>query len=97
MPVHSSELAAGLINTRKPEWGPFQDQRFIPARRLGGDEEMAGTILLSGQPCGELLQWIESGGGWGVVGGAGDLSGLCSADELGIRWTRAIYVEEFSF
>ncbi|OJJ94916.1 hypothetical protein ASPACDRAFT_48365 [Aspergillus aculeatus ATCC 16872] len=43
--VHSSELAAGLINTRKPEEEPFQEQRFIPARRFGGDEEMAGAIL----------------------------------------------------
>ncbi|PYH77563.1 short chain dehydrogenase [Aspergillus uvarum CBS 121591] len=43
--IYPSELAAGLINTRNPEEEPFEDQRFIPARRFGGDEEMAGAIL----------------------------------------------------
>jgi NAD(P)-dependent dehydrogenase (short-subunit alcohol dehydrogenase family) len=34
-----------LIQDRKPEEEVFGDQRFIPARRFGGDEEMAGAIL----------------------------------------------------
>lgn len=43
--VYTSELASIYINTRKPEEEAFEDQRFIPARRFGGAEEMAGAIL----------------------------------------------------
>ncbi|XXG99870.1 hypothetical protein Hte_006211 [Hypoxylon texense] len=43
--VYPSELASALIGDRKPETESFDDQRFIPARRFGGDEEMAGSIL----------------------------------------------------
>ncbi|PLB44279.1 short-chain dehydrogenase [Aspergillus steynii IBT 23096] len=43
--IYPSELASVLISTRKPEEEAFEDQRFIPARRFGGDEEMAGAIL----------------------------------------------------
>ncbi|KAL2828477.1 short-chain dehydrogenase [Aspergillus cavernicola] len=43
--LYPSELASVLIQSRKPEEETFEDQRFIPARRLGGDEEMAGAIL----------------------------------------------------
>ncbi|CRL23926.1 Short-chain dehydrogenase/reductase SDR [Penicillium camemberti] len=43
--VYPSELASALIGNRKPEEEAFEDQRFIPARRFGGDEEMAGAIL----------------------------------------------------
>ncbi|KAJ5187295.1 short-chain dehydrogenase [Penicillium cf. viridicatum] len=43
--VYPSELASALIGNRKPEEEEFEDQRFIPARRFGGDEEMAGAIL----------------------------------------------------
>ncbi|KOS38282.1 hypothetical protein ACN38_g10895 [Penicillium nordicum] len=42
--VYPSELASTLIGNRKPEEEAFEDQRFIPARRFGGDEEMAGNI-----------------------------------------------------
>ncbi|KAL4902749.1 hypothetical protein BDW74DRAFT_169337 [Aspergillus multicolor] len=43
--IYPSELASVLIQSRKPEEETFDDQRFIPARRFGGDEEMAGAIL----------------------------------------------------
>ncbi|OLN81050.1 Gluconate 5-dehydrogenase 4 [Colletotrichum chlorophyti] len=40
-----SDIAASLIGDRKPEEESVNDERFIPARRFGGDEEMAGAIL----------------------------------------------------
>ncbi|KAJ5958827.1 uncharacterized protein N7479_005977 [Penicillium vulpinum] len=43
--VYPSDLAAVLISSRKPEEEATHDDRFIPARRFGGDEEMAGAIL----------------------------------------------------
>ncbi|KAJ5925395.1 hypothetical protein N7454_008034 [Penicillium verhagenii] len=43
--IYPSDLAAGLILSRKPEEEADHDDRFIPARRFGGDEEMAGAIL----------------------------------------------------
>ncbi|KAH7131696.1 short-chain dehydrogenase [Dactylonectria estremocensis] len=43
--LYPSTLASVLINTRKPEEETIDDQRFIPARRFGGDEEMTGAIL----------------------------------------------------
>lgn len=33
------------MKDRRPEEESFDDQRFIPARRFGGDEEMTGAIL----------------------------------------------------
>ncbi|PYH87816.1 short-chain dehydrogenase [Aspergillus ellipticus CBS 707.79] len=43
--IYPSDLASVLISTRNPETETIDDQRFIPARRFGGDEEMAGAIL----------------------------------------------------
>ncbi|KAJ5962625.1 hypothetical protein N7501_007566 [Penicillium viridicatum] len=43
--IYPSDLAAVLISSRKPEVEASRDDRFIPARRFGGDEEMAGAIL----------------------------------------------------
>ncbi|KAL2839449.1 short-chain dehydrogenase [Aspergillus pseudodeflectus] len=43
--IYPSDLASVLIQTRTPETEAFDDQRFIPAKRFGGDEEMAGAIL----------------------------------------------------
>ncbi|GKT51496.1 short-chain dehydrogenase/reductase tropE [Colletotrichum spaethianum] len=40
-----SDIAAGLIGDRKPENEGPDDEKFIPARRFGGDEEMTGAIL----------------------------------------------------
>lgn len=43
--VYPSDLASVLINTRSPEEEPPTDQRFIPARRFGNEEDMSGAIL----------------------------------------------------
>ncbi|KAF2796485.1 short-chain dehydrogenase [Melanomma pulvis-pyrius CBS 109.77] len=43
--LYPSDLASVLTANRKPEEESVDDQRFIPARRFGGDEEMAGAIL----------------------------------------------------
>ncbi|RAL12398.1 SDR family NAD(P)-dependent oxidoreductase [Aspergillus homomorphus CBS 101889] len=43
--IYPSELASVLTQNRKPEEEAPEDPRFIPARRFGGDEEMAGAIL----------------------------------------------------
>lgn len=48
MKVYPSELTLGQawnLNQRKPEEESRNDALFIPARRFGGDEEMAGAIL----------------------------------------------------
>ena len=43
--VYPSDLASTLIYDRKPEEESVDDERFIPARRFGGTEEMTGAIL----------------------------------------------------
>ncbi|KAF6790360.1 short chain dehydrogenase reductase [Colletotrichum sojae] len=43
--LYPSELAATLVNGREPENEAPTDDKFIPARRFGGDEEMSGAIL----------------------------------------------------
>ncbi|KAI0455419.1 short chain dehydrogenase [Xylaria acuta] len=40
-----SELAVGLIRDRDPSKEHHSELLFIPARRFGGEEEMAGTVL----------------------------------------------------
>ena len=40
-----SELASGMIGNRDPSKESTDDPRFIPSRRFGGDEEMAGILL----------------------------------------------------
>ncbi|KAI1188708.1 short chain dehydrogenase [Nemania serpens] len=40
-----SVLATGLIEGRDPSKEHHSELRFIPARRFGGEEEMAGTVL----------------------------------------------------
>ncbi|KAK4160478.1 gluconate 5-dehydrogenase [Cladorrhinum sp. PSN259] len=46
-----SELASGLIGSRDAGKESYDDPKFIPARRFGGDEEMAGLVLyLAGRP-----------------------------------------------
>ncbi|KAJ4288302.1 hypothetical protein N0V88_007340 [Collariella sp. IMI 366227] len=40
-----SELAKGMIGERDAGAETRDDPRFIPARRFGGEEEMAGTML----------------------------------------------------
>ena len=71
--VFPSELASGLIGTRDPGQEPFEDPRFIPARRFGGDEEMAGTILYlasrAGAYCNGLIL-LNDGGRVSVMSGS---------------------------
>lgn len=43
--VFPSELAAGLIGNRDPGTESFESPHFIPVRKFGGEEEMAGTVL----------------------------------------------------
>ncbi|KAL4939902.1 hypothetical protein BDV06DRAFT_230751 [Aspergillus oleicola] len=43
--IYPSELALVLTQNRTPETEAHDDQRFVPARRFGGDEEMVGAIL----------------------------------------------------
>lgn len=40
-----SELAADLIGDRDPSKEDPSEMRFIPTRRFGGEEEMAGSVL----------------------------------------------------
>ncbi|KAI1803521.1 NAD(P)-binding protein [Daldinia bambusicola] len=40
-----SELASGLIGTRDPATETADNPKFIPARKFGGDDEMAGAVL----------------------------------------------------
>ncbi|KAI1344211.1 short chain dehydrogenase [Xylariaceae sp. FL0016] len=60
-----SELAQGLIANRDPSKEGPDELRFIPARRFGGDEEMAGTILYlagrSGAFCNGLILVFDGG------------------------------------
>ncbi|KAK1960906.1 short chain dehydrogenase [Colletotrichum eremochloae] len=60
-----SDIAAGMIGDRKPENEATDDERFIPARRFGGDEEMAGTILYlagrSGSYCNGSIMVTDGG------------------------------------
>ncbi|KAL9107265.1 MAG: hypothetical protein Q9227_007806 [Pyrenula ochraceoflavens] len=63
--LYPSDLAATLIGNRKPEEETVDDQKFIPARRFGGDEEMAGSILYlvsrSGSYCNGLILTTDGG------------------------------------
>lgn len=43
--VFPSEMAKVLIGDRDPSKEPPDDHRFLPSRRFGGDEEMAGSLL----------------------------------------------------
>lgn len=63
--VFPSELAASMIGNRKPELELHGDPKFIPARRFGGEQEMAGTILYlasrAGSYCNGLMLLIDGG------------------------------------
>ncbi|CAJ2514009.1 Uu.00g021280.m01.CDS01 [Anthostomella pinea] len=58
--VYPSDLASVLTKDRKPEEESIDDQRFIPARRFGGDEEMAGAILYLTSRTGSFFQRVYS-------------------------------------
>jgi NAD(P)-dependent dehydrogenase (short-subunit alcohol dehydrogenase family) len=59
-----------MIGDRKPEEEAFEDPRFIPARRFGGEEEMAGVILYLASRAGSFcngLVLVADGGRLGVM------------------------------
>jgi NAD(P)-dependent dehydrogenase (short-subunit alcohol dehydrogenase family) len=55
----------GLMAGRDPGKEAYDDPRFIPARRFGGDEEMAGTVLYlasrSGAFCNGMVLMSDGG------------------------------------
>ncbi|KAI0393939.1 short chain dehydrogenase [Xylariaceae sp. FL0594] len=60
-----SELAQSLIATRDPSTEAPSDPLFIPARRFGGEEEMAGTVLYLASRAGSFcngLVLVNDGG-----------------------------------
>jgi len=63
--VFPSELASGLTKGRTPEEEAFDHPLFIPARRFGGDEEMAGMILYlasrAGSYCNGMILAADGG------------------------------------
>ncbi|KAK4234953.1 gluconate 5-dehydrogenase [Achaetomium macrosporum] len=65
-----SELANGLIANRDPSKEGPDHRMFIPARRFGGDEEMAGTLLYlasrAGSYCNGMVM-VPDGGRLGVM------------------------------
>lgn len=68
--VFPSELAAGMIAGRKPEEEEPDDPKFIPARKFGGDEEMAGMILYLASRAGSFcngLMLVADGGRLGQM------------------------------
>ncbi|KAK8041458.1 short chain dehydrogenase [Apiospora phragmitis] len=69
--VYPSDLASVLINSRNPAEESIEDERFIPARRWGADEEMCGAILYLASRAGSYsngLILITDGGRLSVMG-----------------------------
>ncbi|KAL9082945.1 MAG: hypothetical protein Q9165_008726 [Trypethelium subeluteriae] len=70
--LYPSDLASVLISDRKPENETIDDQRFIPARRFGSDEEMAGAILFLSSRSGSYSNGLiltTDGGRLSVING----------------------------
>ncbi|KAI1491012.1 short chain dehydrogenase [Biscogniauxia mediterranea] len=63
--IFPSELATALMGDRDPGKETPDDDQYIPARRFGGDEEMAGTILYvasrAGAFCNGLILVTDGG------------------------------------
>lgn len=60
-----SAVAEILIGSRKPEEETYEDPKFIPARKFGGDEEMAGSLLYlasrAGSYCNGTVLMMDGG------------------------------------
>lgn len=66
-----SELAEVLINSRNVETETIDDLGYIPARRTGGDEEMAGNILYMASRAGAYCNGyvhVADGGRFSIMG-----------------------------
>ncbi|KAI1762227.1 short chain dehydrogenase [Hypoxylon sp. FL1150] len=65
-----SELASTLIGDRDPSKEEWTDPKFIPARKFGGDDEMAGAVLYlagkAGSFCNGLIL-VNDGGKLGTM------------------------------
>ncbi|KAI0013557.1 short chain dehydrogenase [Xylariaceae sp. FL0662B] len=63
--VFPTELAMGLVGSRDPSTETIDNPLFIPARRFGSDEEMAGSILYlasrAGAFCNGLILMPDGG------------------------------------
>jgi NAD(P)-dependent dehydrogenase (short-subunit alcohol dehydrogenase family) len=63
-------MVSGYLDTRDPETEPVEDPAFIPARRFGSEEEMAGSILYLASRAGAYcngLNLLNDGGRVAVV------------------------------
>ncbi|KAI1469255.1 NAD(P)-binding protein [Daldinia caldariorum] len=67
-----SELASGLIGSRDPATETADDPKFIPARKFGGDDEMAGAVLYLASKAGSFCN------GFILVNDGGKLSTMPS-------------------
>ncbi|KAL3456618.1 hypothetical protein BJX64DRAFT_293879 [Aspergillus heterothallicus] len=70
---YPSEPASVLMQNRQPEAEAVDYQRFIPARRFGSDEEMAGAILYLASRAGSYSNGsilISDGGRLSVMPGS---------------------------
>lgn len=60
-----SEMASSLIGDRDPGKESYDDPKFLPSRRFGGDEEMGGTVLyLASRPgayCNGMVLMVDGG------------------------------------
>ncbi|KAK3302970.1 uncharacterized protein B0T15DRAFT_401419 [Chaetomium strumarium] len=65
-----SDLTHGIISTRNPDKEDPDNKLFQPARRFGGDEEMAGTLLYLASRAGAYCNgtvMVMDGGRLGVM------------------------------
>jgi NAD(P)-dependent dehydrogenase (short-subunit alcohol dehydrogenase family) len=63
--VFDTEFAGALTANRNPEAETINDPRFIPAKRYGGESEMAGTVLYLASRAGSFvngLAFVTDGG-----------------------------------
>ncbi|KAI0476821.1 short chain dehydrogenase [Xylaria cf. heliscus] len=56
-----SEMAAGLMGNRDPSTEHPSEIRFIPAKRFGSEEEMAGTVLYLASRAGAVSTYLPFG------------------------------------
>ncbi|KAI1127768.1 short chain dehydrogenase [Nemania abortiva] len=68
-----SVIAAGLVDGRDPSKEHHSEMRYIPARRFGGEEEMAGSILYLASRAGSYCNGLV------LVNDGGKLASMPSA------------------